>query len=448
MTDSKSSCRTTSSSKAATADLLTLLFHEPTIDIANRLNTLLETERKPQYQCHDYLEATATNTASNDSCYSTSINSNADSSRIRRLSSMSSSSINNNNNKKKIVTPTARSKIIFWLNDCVDYLEVSRECVAVAMSYVDRVMSSSTINTAARHHLLHRHLKNSIIHKAREDVTIYQLLSLSALYIAIKQFATLSLSSSSSSNNHNRVGGGVIIDVNALVRLSHGSYTSSEITDMETNILNILDWHICDVTAWSVSLTVIGLLSKTLRHTSENKKRIVSVVDFTRLQVELSVSDYSTSVLCPSSSSSSVVAFGAIMNSLDLLDFTKKEKHAFQRVMYNYTNVDLGSSDIEKMSNELQYVFDTRSDSVMERSSSSSCIRSDNGDDDKNNKRKDSRKKKKSRSPRSISSSKSPVCVDTDIYETKKQGDKQKKSSSSSSSRRINSQGRRIPLEP
>ena len=181
MTNIKSSSRTISSFMAATADL-TLLFREPTIDIANRLNTLLETERKPQYQCHDYLEATATNTASNDSCYSTSINSNADSSRIRRLSSMSSSSINNNNNKKKIVTPTARSKIIFWLNDCVDYLEVSRECVAVAMSYVDRVMSSSTINTAARHHHRH-HLKNNIIHKAREDVTIYQLLSLSALYM-------------------------------------------------------------------------------------------------------------------------------------------------------------------------------------------------------------------------------------------------------------------------
>ena len=61
---------------------------------------------------------------------------------------------------------------------------------------------------------------------------------------------------------------------------------------MEMNILNILDWHICDVTAWSVSFTLVGLLSKTLRNTSENKKRISSVVDFTRLQVELSVSDY------------------------------------------------------------------------------------------------------------------------------------------------------------
>ena len=53
MTNSKSSSRTNSSSKAATADL-TLLFHEPTIDIANRLKTLLEIERKPQYQCHDF----------------------------------------------------------------------------------------------------------------------------------------------------------------------------------------------------------------------------------------------------------------------------------------------------------------------------------------------------------------------------------------------------------
>ena len=171
MTNSKSSSRTTSTSKVATADL-TLLFHEPTIDIANRLSTLLEIERKPQYQCHDYLEATTTTTTDHDdSCYSTSINSNDDSSSI--------------NNKKKIVTPTSRSKIVSWLNDCVDYLEVSRECVAVAMSYVDRVMSSTTTTTVR-----HRHLKN-IIRKAREDVTIYQLLSLSALYIALKQFATL-----------------------------------------------------------------------------------------------------------------------------------------------------------------------------------------------------------------------------------------------------------------
>ena len=65
-------------------------------------------------------------------------------------------------------------------------------------------------------------------------------------YIALKQFATLST-----------------LDVNALVRINHGSYTSSEITDMEMNILNILDWHICDVTACSVSFTLIGLLSKT-----------------------------------------------------------------------------------------------------------------------------------------------------------------------------------------
>ena len=96
MTNSKSSSRTNSSSKAATADL-TLLFHEPTIDIANRLKTLLEIERKPQYQCHDYLEGTTTTTTNHDSCCSTSINSNDDSSssnsnRSRRSSSMSSSS--------------------------------------------------------------------------------------------------------------------------------------------------------------------------------------------------------------------------------------------------------------------------------------------------------------------------------------------------------------------
>ena len=86
MTNIKSSSRTNSSSKAAATADLSLLFHEPTVDIANRLKTLLEIERKPQYQCHDYLEGTTTTTTNHDdSCYSASINSIS--------SSMSSSSI-------------------------------------------------------------------------------------------------------------------------------------------------------------------------------------------------------------------------------------------------------------------------------------------------------------------------------------------------------------------
>ena len=481
--------RSSSSSSAAASyksEMISLL-NEPTIDIADRLNAMIELESKPHYQCRDYLSSIAQSPSSSSS------------------SSSRSSSSNNKTKEAVVITASSRTKIVKWLYDCVDYLELSRECVAVAMSLVDRVMSIDTSfsSTSSR-----RHLKT--IERAKYDAMIYQLISISSLFIAAKSFDKTSL-----------------VDANTLVKVSHGSYTTDEILDMEVLILEMLDWKVSGVTSWSVGCYGIALLSKTLsrhhsgsnsRHSSRrsveenikvHNRRIESVLDFTRLQIELSITDYTTSVKLHTSSSpsyditqhgASTVAIAAILNSMELLDFSNSEQKMYARILFEMIDVDVYSHDIEDMREELQYVFDVHSDSVLgskkekvnrRPSSSSSSRRTSSSrrssssvdhlhDDEKRKSKKTNgkdgkSKKKKNISIHSISSSKSPIGAECDVSKIINTDDKKKKSSTtkghhSSSSRRNHEESsrslstrrhedfssssrrkivmRRVPLEP
>ena len=305
------------------ADNMASLTRMSTMDIANQLNTMLEAESQLQYQCNDYLRGAA---------------------EPHQCSSRRS--------QRKAVTPTSRGKIVQWLYDCVDYLELQRECVAIAMSYVDRFMSTaSPINGKSLPKALHKKVAES-----KSDATVYQLLALSALFLAAKQ------SSKVSPVNNARV----------LVRVSHGSYSVQEIIEMESTLLSVLDWRLCGPTASSISYHLIALLSKSIdrknkyNYKSSNKSdaRIASVVDFTRLQIELAVSDYSTSVL----RSPSAIALASILNSMELLDFTSHERTMFGRsLMASTKNLTLYSNDVEKARVELHDVFDRQSTTVMKR---------------------------------------------------------------------------------
>lgn len=180
--------------------------------------------------------------------------------------------------------------------------------------------------------------------EARRDATVYQLLALSSLFLAAKQSDKMAL-----------------IDANILVAVSHESYSAQEIIDMESTIVEVLDWRLCCPTALGIAYHGIALLSKVIR----NKRRISSVVDFCRLQIELSVVDYATSVL----TSPSTVALASIVNSMELLDFDSQEKRAFSKILMNCTGLDIRSnnSDIAQTRVDLHQVFDRQSDSVMSR---------------------------------------------------------------------------------
>eukprot|EP01082_Thalassiosira_pseudonana_P014813 g13376.t1 g13376 contig8:549345-549707(+) len=94
---------------------------------------------------------------------------------------------------------------------------------------------------------------------------------------------------------------------------------------MEDEVLVALGWRLSDPTALGFANHAIALLGKVVvcgSSRSKTSSRISSVVDFTRLQIELAICDYRTSVL----HKPSTIALASVMNSMGLLDFTTAER--------------------------------------------------------------------------------------------------------------------------
>lgn len=266
------------------------------------------------------------------------------------------------------ITPESRAKIVKWLYDCVDYLELQRECVAVAMSYVDRFMSSSNNNNDNNDNNNNENKNNNIsrvsnkhsevVAEAKRDASVYQLIGISALFLAAKQ-------------SDNRASADV--DAEVLARVSHMSYSIDEILSMETTLLDALHWRLCAPTALGVAHHAIALLAKQdrrrdARGEERQRRRMDSVIDFARLQIELSASDYAISVL----RRPSTTALAAVLNSVELLDFTAREKRSFGRSMSELAGMDVRSEEMEEARTELHRVFDRQSEDVMSRATLSS----------------------------------------------------------------------------
>mmetsp|Transcript_19736 Transcript_19736/g.43953 ORF Transcript_19736/g.43953 Transcript_19736/m.43953 type:complete len:374 (+) Transcript_19736:65-1186(+) len=302
---------------------LSSLFDLSTATIAEQLAAMLETESRPQYHIDDYLSPSTAST--NTSRRSTT------------------------KRKQKRCTPESRSQIVKWLHDVADYLALPRESVSIAMSLTDRFMS----------------VPSRRAEKALTDVTGYQLVAVSSLFIAAKNDSIHCL-----------------VDANTFVNASHGSYTAREIVDMESAILQSVEWRVCGTTSRAVAGHAIALLNKIVHRRAMStcssarlsaramarkgaKKQIQTVVDFTRLQVELSVGDYELCV----AHKPSTLAVASVLNSIELLDLDGSDVRSFSRTLEKLVGLDINSGDVESARHELHRVFDAQSESVMERSS-------------------------------------------------------------------------------
>ncbi|EED88585.1 cyclin, cyclin d, cell cycle control [Thalassiosira pseudonana CCMP1335] len=287
------------SSQTPSIDLSSLLRLQ-TLDISDRLQVMISQENEPCYASRDYL-------------------------RLANRSDRSSS----HRSQSKRLTPEARTKIVKWMYDIVDYFELQRETVSLAMSYVDRFMSSSS---------------------SSRNVNSFQLLSLTCLFIATKSFDTIH------------------IDASLLSRASRGCYSVDEILAMEDEVLVALGWRLSDPTALGFANHAIALLGKVVvcgSSRSKTSSRISSVVDFTRLQIELATCDYRTSVL----HKPSTIALASVMNSMGLLDFTTAERKVFARAVQDVTGLEVRSTVVRQCRLELNEVFDRQSEDVLSRGS-------------------------------------------------------------------------------
>ena len=173
-----------------------------------------------------------------------------------------------------IITSDNRMALVDWCYSVVDHCQFSREAVAAAMDMVDRFLSipSSTTDEALR------------------DQNKFQLLTITALYVAIKINEREALPS------------------DLFAEISRGAYTTEEIEGMERVLLRGLSWRCNAPTASQVGHSILSLI---LPHTKCSEVTWVFLMDEMKYLTEHAVRDYYFSTQRPST-----IALATIFNAI------------------------------------------------------------------------------------------------------------------------------------
>jgi hypothetical protein len=126
------------------------------------------------------------------------------------------------------------------------------------------------------------------------DRTMFQLLAVVALYIAIK------------------INEQVIFSVEQCAEATHGMYTIEDIEAMERAILECLSWKVSGPTALEVGYIVLELVTPQVQDVSElNNELMGSIVEDLAFQTESAVRDYHLATQRPST-----IAIMALINAI------------------------------------------------------------------------------------------------------------------------------------
>jgi hypothetical protein len=170
-----------------------------------------------------------------------------------------------------------RSAMIVWCNNLVDFCDYSRETTEIAVSCLDRFLST---NVGSR---------------ALQDREYFQLAAMTALYTSAKINESRALGSAS------------------IAKLTRGKSTKEDIESMELTMLAALQWRVNPPTAMSFARKFIDLVvPSNLRMDDSTRTGILELV---QCQVELAISDYDLSLHKASS-----IAFAALLNAIDTQD--------------------------------------------------------------------------------------------------------------------------------
>jgi len=173
---------------------------------------------------------------------------------------------------EEAVDNECRIKMCEWCHQILDFCGFQRETISIAMSYVDRYLSSER--------------GQSVLF----DRKAYQLLSITALYMAIKFVEPLEL------------------ELSTLSELSRGAYSEHQFVEMERSILSTLEWRLTPITPIAVVQHLLSLLpNSTIRD---------AIYDASRYQIELCVSNYDIFA----QHTPSEIALTSILNSCENVD--------------------------------------------------------------------------------------------------------------------------------
>ena len=208
-----------------------------------------------------------------------------------------------------MIDKICRNKMLVWCLKGADFGLCRRETVVISMSYLDRFLSSGTPRAT-----------NAI--KNRKD---YQLASVTALYMAIKLFDPLKMSTAD------------------LVILCEKSFAAIDFAQMELDILSALNWHVHGPTVLSFIEHFLAFVPSTWSNTVRE-----TLIHKSKQYTEITLGDYYFVTQKPST-----IAFVIVYNSLKNISsdqLNKADRLSFLSRIANSSKIDLWSHEINSAS--------------------------------------------------------------------------------------------------
>jgi hypothetical protein len=197
-----------------------------------------------------------------------------------------------------------RRKICQWAFKVVDHFRLDREVVSCALNIFDRYLTVKPLSSSFGDSCPCPSCQRSI------DSRCFQLTAMTSLYLAMKVYSD---NSDEAISPHRR------LRLTSFVELSRGQFCAEDITEMESAILNELNWKVHPPTPMTAVSYLLRLMPS---HTSvplASRKKYDLVLhvlhELARYLTELSVCLGS---VCTTHSASEV-AYAAILVSMDLL---------------------------------------------------------------------------------------------------------------------------------
>ncbi len=233
-----------------------------------------------------------------------------------------------------LIDASARFKMIEWCYQIVDMCRYHRETVSIAISHLDRFLSTP------------------MGHTALTNISTFQLTVLTCLYTAVKVHEAEAL------------------EPRTVASISRGAFTEHEIVAMEVTILQALLWRLNPPTATACLHFMMELIRPLMTSLQQD-----AVYDLANFQIELALEEYEYATLPPS-----VVATAALMNAIEqLVDHPEQLSRQIWSLMSSIAPLDCHASLLQTTKQQLcdalnfgQFAFSSLSSHEPSSSSSSS----------------------------------------------------------------------------
>lgn len=177
---------------------------------------------------------------------------------------------------QKVVDEFCRDQIVEWKYRVMDYFKIDREIVAISMSYLDRFLSEA-------------------VHS--RDRRAFKRAATASLHLAVKVHVPDKLRC-----------------IGVLSDLSRGEFEMSDIIATEGSVSKTINWRLHPPTAICVTSTLISILPSIPSSPSIKGKEIANcLLDFSLFFAELSVCNYSLSVI----QKTSTIAVASLFNAME-----------------------------------------------------------------------------------------------------------------------------------